>query len=58
MSIRLVVGLGNPGDAYLDTPHNIGFKFINALVKASSTDVVKKKIEVPGVSFNTSRSTL
>ena len=42
MPIKLIVGLGNPGDEYIDTRHNIGFKFINAMVKASSRDVSKK----------------
>ena len=42
MPLKLIVGLGNPGDEYADTRHNIGFKFINAMIKASSTDVSKK----------------
>jgi len=32
----LVVGLGNIGHEYKDTRHNIGFKIVDALVKAST----------------------
>src|SRR5437763_16018895 len=28
-----IVGLGNPGASYQDTPHNIGFKVIDGLAK-------------------------
>ncbi|MBL6722717.1 MAG: aminoacyl-tRNA hydrolase [Candidatus Margulisbacteria bacterium] len=42
MSIQLVVGLGNPGDAYVDTRHNIGFKFIHALLRCTGGDQQKK----------------
>ena len=30
--IRLIVGLGNPGDKYQTTRHNAGFQFINSLL--------------------------
>lgn len=42
MTIKLIVGLGNPGENYSLTRHNIGFKFINELNKQSQIAVQKK----------------
>ena len=42
---RLVAGLGNPGDAYAKTRHNIGFMVVDALSGEYSIPVEKKKFD-------------
>ncbi|MDP3282996.1 MAG: aminoacyl-tRNA hydrolase, partial [Desulfobacterales bacterium] len=43
--VRLVAGLGNPGDTYAKTRHNAGFMAVDALSEAFSIPVEKKKFE-------------
>ena len=39
----LIVGLGNIGDGYKNTRHNIGFTVLDALAKASNTSFTDKR---------------
>lgn len=41
----LIAGLGNPGEKYKNTPHNIGFEVLNRIIETlkSNDDPVKEK---------------
>jgi peptidyl-tRNA hydrolase, PTH1 family len=48
--LRLIVGLGNPGETYCFTRHNAGFMVVDAIAEAFSIPLVKKS-QIPGVIF-------
>lgn len=39
----LIIGLGNPGNEYSDTRHNIGFKVLDAYAEASGTFFLRER---------------
>ena len=41
--MRMVVGLGNPGDQYRNTRHNMGFEVIDAIAAALNVDTGQRK---------------
>ena len=44
-SLRLIIGLGNPGKAYDASRHNAGFRVIDHLAVEHDIDIVKRKFD-------------
>ena len=40
--MKIVIGLGNPGNKYAKTRHNIGFAVIDKFIKSCSVEFTKK----------------
>ena len=43
--VRLVVGLGNPGNAYKKTRHNVGFMVVDQIAEDFSIALIKQKFD-------------
>ena len=44
MNKFLIVGLGNIGDEYANTRHNIGFNVVDAIAKENNLKFIKNKL--------------
>ncbi len=43
--MKLVAGLGNPGDKYKDTPHNVGFRVVDVLAEKLGISGFEEKFD-------------
>ena len=43
--MKIIAGLGNPGDQYADTRHNVGFWVIDEVSKRWNMDVTQRKFQ-------------
>lgn len=50
--MKLIVGLGNPGQEYINTRHNAGFKFIDKVAISENLEFNKEKFNGLYTTFN------
>ncbi len=43
--MKLIVGLGNPGNEYENTRHNIGFQVVDEIAKKINVKLSKEKFD-------------
>lgn len=43
--MKLLVGLGNPGNAYLDTRHNVGFDVLEVIARRAGSPVRRQRFQ-------------
>ena len=56
--MKLIVGLGNPGEKHLLTPHNIGWMIIDALVHSLKIKIQTKKKFSAEIAFTEDKKTI
>ena len=43
--MKLIIGLGNPGNEYTHTRHNVGYEFIDYICKKNNIDITKEQFK-------------